>query len=66
MQPMAMAGVAQWIELRPANVKAASSIPTRAYACFEGEGDVGETMDAIYLSHLDISLPLFLPPFPSL
>ena len=51
-----LAGVAKWIEHRLMNRKAAVLIPSQG-TC------LGFGLD---LSHVGVSLPLFLPPFPSL
>ena len=55
---LALAGVAQWIERRPANQRVASSIPRQGtcLCCRAHERQ----------PHIDVSLPLFLPPFPCL
>ena len=57
MAVSALAGVAQWIEHQPANQKVAGSIPSQGTA---GPLGVWE------MQPIDVSLPLFLPPFPSL
>ena len=65
----ALADVAQWIERQPENQKIAGSIPNRGtcLGCRPGSplGGVQERQP-VDLSHIDVSLPLFLPPFPSL
>ena len=54
----ALAGVAQWIECWPVNQRVTGSIPSlgTCLGCGAHERQ----------SHVDISLLLFLPPFPSL
>ena len=61
--------VAQWIEHRPVNQKVASSIPSQDTCLGCGPGPwLGAVRgnQSMYLSHMDVSLPLFLPPVPSL
>ena len=61
---LALAGVAQWIECRPANQRVAGSIPSQDTRLGCGPGPqqgAGKRQP-----HLDVSLPLFFPPFPSL
>ena len=61
---LALAGVAQWIEHQPANQRVIGSIPTQGTCLGCGLGPqvgVHETQP-----HIDVSLPLFLPPFPPL
>ena len=58
-----LTGVAQWVELCPANRKVASSIP--------GQGTYlgcrpGPQLRACERQPIDVSLPFFLLPFPSL
>ena len=55
-----LAGVAQWIKCPPANQRVAGSIPSQGtgLGCSPG---VHERQP-----HIDVSLPLFLLPFPSL
>ena len=60
---IAMAGIAQWIEHQLANRKVPSSIPSRG-TCLSG--GPGPQFGACERQPLDVSLPLFLPPFPSL
>ena len=60
----ALAGVAQWIEHWPVKQKAAGSIPSEGtcLGCRPGpQWWVHERQP-----HIDVSLPLFLPPTPSL
>ena len=54
---MALAGMVQWIEHQPANQRVASSIPRQGtcLCCRAHERQ----------PHIDVSLPVFLPPFPS-
>ena len=61
---VALAGVAQWIERRTANQKVTISIPSQG-TCLGGRpgppwGGARERQP-----HIDVSLPLCLPPFPS-
>ena len=59
----ALAGVAQWIERQPANQRVASSNPSQGtcLGCRPGpQFGVHEKQPRI-----DVSLPLFHPPFPS-
>ena len=60
----ALAGEAQWIEHQPVNQRVASSIPSQGIClgCRPGpqQGACGRQ------PHIDVSFPLFLPPFPSL
>ena len=65
----ALADVARWTECRPANWKVAGSICSRAHAWVAAQvpsWGPARGSQSMYLSHIDISLPLFLPPFPSL
>ena len=57
----ALTGVAQWIERGPANQRVTSSIPSQGTCLGCGPGSARE-----WQPHIDIALPLFLPPFPSL
>ena len=62
--PSALAGVAQWIECRPVNQKVAGSIPSLVHIPgLLARSPVGG-MEV--QPHIDVSLPLFLPPFLSL
>ena len=59
----ALAGVAQWIQCWPANQRVAGSIPSQGthLGCRQGPRlGVCERQP-----HMDVSLPLFLPSFPS-
>ena len=61
---IALAGVAQWIDSRPANQMVASLIPSQG-TCLGCES--GHHLGAHESQpRIDVSLPLFLPPFPSL
>ena len=65
----ALAGVAQWMEHRPVHQKVTSSIPSQGTCLGCGPGPhLGRARGnwPVYLSHISVSLPLFLPPFPSL
>ena len=67
MHCSALAGVAQWIEHRPTNRKVPGSIPGQG-TCQSGLGpQLGHAKGnlSMLLLHIDASLPLFLPPFPS-
>ena len=61
---LALAAVAQWIECQPANQKVAGWIPSPGTSLGCGPGPQEETCER--QPHIDVSLPLFLPPFPSL
>ena len=66
----ALAGVAQWIEHRPANWKVTSLIPSQG-TCLDCRpvpqlGVCERHPIDVSLTHINVSLPLFLPPFPSL
>ena len=60
---MALAGVAQWIECRPVNQRVVSSIPSW-HECL-GCRQVPSRGHVKGGPHIDVSLPIFLPPFPS-
>ena len=60
----ALAGVAQWIEHWPANQKVASSIPSQGTCLRSGPG--AQLRVCVRQWSIDVSLPLFVPPFPSL
>ena len=59
----ALAGVAQWIEQGPANQGVASWIPGQGtcLGCSTGTQEGARERQPC----IDVSLPLFLPPFPS-
>ena len=59
----ALAGVAQWIERWPVNPRVAGSIPSQG--TFLGCGPDSQEREHERQPHTDVSLPLFLPPFPS-
>ena len=59
---MALAGVAQWIECWPADQRVASSIPSQG-TCL-GCGPDPQRGAHERQAHIDVSLPLFLPPSP--
>ena len=66
----ALAGVAQWIEHQPVNQGVAGSIPSQGTCLSYRPGSpVGGHVrgnQSMFLLHIDVSLPLFLFPFPSL
>ena len=69
IKDVALAGMTRWIECRPVNWKFAGSIPSQG-TCL-GCGHVPSWGYArgnwsMFLSHIYISLPLFLPSFSSL
>ena len=60
-------GVAQFVDCHPAKQKVTGSIPGRAHAWDEGQSQVGVCASgnrSTFVSHVDVSFPLFLPPFP--
>ena len=60
-----MAGVALWIE--GPNRKVTGLIPSQGTCLgFGPRSPVGGVREATCLLHMEVSLPLFLPPFPSL
>ena len=59
-----LAGVAQWIEHWPANQRVTSWIPSQGTCLGCGLGPQWGVLEK--QPHIDISLPLFLPPFSSL
>ena len=71
LKNLVLAGVAQWIECLPVNRKVAGSIPRQGTGLGCGPGSkLGEyqkqSMSSKFVSHIDVSLPFFLPPFPTL
>ena len=60
---LALAGVGQWIERRPANQSVARWIPSQGTCLGCGSGPQLRVCER--QPHIDVSLPLFLPPFPS-
>ena len=58
-----LAGVAQWIQWQPVNQGAASSIPCQVKYLGCGPGPLLGACKRH--AHIDVSLPLLLPPFPS-
>ena len=58
-----LAGVAQWIECGPENQRVAGSIPSQGTCLGCGPGPQLGTCER--QPCIDVSLPLFLPPFPS-
>ena len=60
----ALAGVAQWIEREPTNQRVAGLIPSQGTCLGCGPGPQCGVHER--QPHIDISLPLFLLPFPSL
>ena len=59
-----LAGVAQWIEHWLVNQTVAGSIPSQGTCLGWGPGP--QWGECERQPHVDISLPLFLPPFPCL
>ena len=60
----ALAGVAQWIESQTVNQRITSSIPSQGTCLDCGPDPWMEAHER--QPHIDVSLLLFLPPFPSL
>ena len=58
-----LAGVAQWTECQPANQRVTGSIPSRG--TYPGCRPGPQLWVLERQPHIDVSLPLFLPPFPS-
>ena len=61
---LVLAGVAQWTECWPANKRVTGSIPSQG-TCL-GCGPDPQKGARERQPPIDVSLPLFLPPFPSL
>ena len=61
---LALAGVAQWIECKPAKQKVAGLIPSQGHMSGLWARSPAGTCEME--PHIDVSLPLFLPPFSSL
>ena len=63
-----LAGVAQWVECQPVNQKVTGLIPSQG-TCLGHRPDPGwgavRGSQMIFLSHINVSLPLFLSPFRS-
>ena len=59
----ALASVAQWIECWPVNQRVAGLIPSQDTCLGCGPGPQSEAHER--QAHIDVSLPLFLLPFPS-
>ena len=57
-----MAGVAQWVEHWPVNQRVTGSIPSQGTCLGCNVGPQQEASER--QPHFDVSLPLFLPPFP--
>ena len=70
MEKLSLAGVTQWIECQLVNQKVAGLIPSQGtcLGCGPGSPVWGHMRgnQLMYLPHIDVFLPLFLPPFPSL
>ena len=60
----ALTGVAQWIEHQPTNQEVTGSIPSQGTCLGCGPGPQQGALERE--PHVDVSLPLFLPPFPSI
>ena len=61
---VALAGLAQWIEHRPMNQRVTGSIPSQGTLLGCGPGPQWGACER--QPHIDVSLPVFLLPFPSL
>ena len=59
---LALAGVAQWIQCWPVNQRVAGLIPSQDKCLVCGPGPQWGMHKR--QPHIDVSLPLFLPPFP--
>ena len=64
LKSFALAGVAQWTKCQPVNQKVASWIPSQDTCLGCGPGPQWGVYER--QTHTDVSLPLFLLPFPSL
>ena len=60
----ALAGVAQWIEHWPVNQRVTGSVPSQGTCLGYAPGPQCGAHER--QPHIDVSLHLFLPPFPSL
>ena len=61
LQISALAGVFQWIERQPMNWKVVGSIPVQGTRLSFGQG---AQLGMCWRQPINVSLPLFLPPFP--
>ena len=63
-----LAGVAWWVEWQPVNPEVAGSLPGQGtgLGCRPGTQVGACKRQLVDVSHIDVSLPLFLSPFPSL
>ena len=60
-----LAGVAHLVGCHPAKRKVVSLIPSQAHAWVAGQSPAGvrvRSSPSMFLLHIDVSLPLFLPP----
>ena len=64
LKQVALAGVAQWIECQPVNQRVTGSIPGQGTCLGYGPGSQWGVHER--QPHIDVSLPLFLPPSSSL
>ena len=60
---LALAGVAQWIEHGPVNQRVTGLIPSQGTCLGYGPSPWWGMQER--QPHIDVSFPLFLPPFPS-
>ena len=60
----ALAGVDQWIEHQPVNLRAAGSVPSQG-TCLDCRPGAQQRVHERQ-PQIDVFFPLFLPPFPSL
>ena len=68
-QVRALTGVVQWVGHHPANSSILFRFPVWAHAWVADQGPGwgrAEGDQLTFLLHIDVSLPLFLPPFPAL